>query len=78
MSSAASVNAIVYKHANGAGSTRSHSAPKTMAAMTDERGSSNDAMTAKMTGGRKGMTPKNVIDPRSSRRRKKSAAAASA
>ena len=78
MSSAASVNAIVYKHANGAGSTRSHSAPKTMPAMTAERGSSNDAMTAKMTGGRKGMTPKNVIDPRSSRRRKKSAAAASA
>ena len=39
MSSAASVNAIVYKHANGAGSTRSHSAPKTMPAMTDERGS---------------------------------------
>ena len=41
-----------------------------MPAMTDERGSSNDAMTAKMTGGRKGMTPKNVIDPRRSRRRK--------
>ena len=49
-----------------------------MPAMTDERGSSNDAMTAKMTGGKKGMTPKNVIDPRKSRRRKSSAAAASA
>ena len=78
MSSAEIVNATVYRQGNGAGSTRSHSAPNTMPAITDGCGSSNDAMTAKMTGGRKGRTPKNVIEPRNSRRRKNSAAAASA
>ena len=56
-SSAAAVNAAVYRHGIGAVSVRSHMTPKQMPNTAASRSGSNEAVVASSSGGRKGAAP---------------------